>query len=1170
MKLSAFSAQNPSIIVHRIHSMRLIAAVLVLAMSVLSIAVNRAAGQQIPTLRIPELPTPPDIDGQINAAEWEHAARITGFQQFGRRALIPSSVQPVWYLGYDAHNLYVAQYAPVYPKGSIKARVKLGDNGGQNDNADGILGDDHVEIQISVLPTREQAIKQYFYKIMTNPYGAVVDQRTEWSVGWMGMEWESKAQVRASTTEDGWSMEMAIPLSSLGFANGIADGTTWFMQLVSASDASFFYNAWQPVLWTDWDHMPAVTFDSKSPIFQLMGLGDVADGKLNVLANVQVQKGQAPVEVSVTVTDADKSEIYRQTKQVPADGQATTVTFEQSQMALSDKGQILHLLARQGDKVLYEVALPFDKATREATARYFDTMEATRSGSGQPVITSTYYHSYQKLRAMCDVAILGISKDLRNAKVFKTSLRQGDTILVQSQTPIAENGQAHIQVDTPKLAPGDYTVVSEIIGDDGKVLASRTDPFIERHYDWEGNKLGTQKIVVDPYTPVQTDGLSLKVWGRTYQFADSGLPTSLVAKGQDLLGAPIRLEAQIGGKDIQLKPQGAAHWSHADGHNATLEGQGALGESVDVAVQADTEYDGTTFYTIKLSPKDDATVDRLDLVIPLQKLTDWQMMRSSGRDMPYGEVPQADGVFWDSSRLSGTAFIHGTFLPYCVVSDGERGLSWAADSDQDWLLDDDKPSFFLEKKDGLVLMRARLVNTPSALKRVRTIRFMLTAMPTKPKPAEYRYRMWGTVNAPFGWMNGFQGSGMWAYGAGPTITLQNQEQYDILANRLEQDRRRVRVGAENVVGPKFLPMSAWYVATNTMGYAMPEYDTYSGEWVGVTAPRIAPQEEYVNFTNEWGTWSTPRQQSRAYADLAPSTVDLRVWAYDQMQKKAGMNGYWWDHSRFWTSGDLIKHAAYVRDDGKVQGIFNIELVREMMKRMATVAQVNGQIPFQGYYSHGEIGPVGSFMQWLWAIEGPWYTNSSKVSLVDNIRGGLDGIRILLHTYEGIPVTMRNETQDRGKADTWQTRSCLGVGLLFDVGVGVEGGAVDDRTRNKLVEDLRRFDYFNDAVQWVPYWRTGDLIQTDSADVVTTVYTRQFKGQTPGAMLVLFNKGDKPVTISFSADGKKLVGTDDVTVHDLEDFKRDPMATEDGRWNQISIGRHNFRLFVLGPRASNGN
>lgn len=1135
---------------------------------VLLLAANSGA-QTIPVLRIPKLAQPPAIDGTLNPREWEHAARITGFQDFRSRTLTAPDLQPTWYLGYDEHNLYLAQNFPVYPKGTIKAAVKEGDNGGQNPNSDDILSDDHIEIQICDLPAREQAIKQYFYKIMTNPYGAVVDQRTEWSVGWMGFEWESKALVRVQTNDDGWTMEMAIPWKNLGHAAPPVDNTSWFMQLVSAGGADTFYNAWQPVLWTAWDLMPEVIFDAQAPVFQLLSLDDVGHGKLDVKSRIEVPKGQTPVEMTVRVVDANGKELFAQTQSAAGEGRAAELNFTGANLPLSAKGNTLHLLTKQGESIVYRAAMPFDQASEAALKHSYELLATNRAGAGQPRLASCYYHSYRKLTASCDVDILKIDPKFRAAKLFRTRIEHEGKAVLSVNGAINSAGQGRIEAATPNLAAGDYQAVTEIISANGAVLASRRDAFSVRSFPWQRNKLGTQKIVVAPFTSVEVQDLTLKVWNRALRFDATGLPASIVSKGQELLAAPIRLEGKITGKAVELQSAGAPRWVHKSGTNSTLEAHNRLAHHVDVTVQADTEYDGTTNYTLTLKPLDTSKIERLDLVIPLRKLTDWEAIRSSGRDIPYGTVPATDGVFWDSSRLSAAPFIHGTFLPYCVLSDGERGLSWAADSDQGWLLDDAKPSFFLEKRGDQVMMRARLINTPSALKQTRTIRFMLTAMPTKPLPEDHRYRTWGIANAPFGWMNGFQGSGMWAYGAGPTVSFTNQQQYDVLRERLEADRRRVRLGAEAVPGPKYLPMSAWYVATNTMGYAMPEYDTYCGEWAGVTSPQPSPQGDYVNFKNEWGTWNTPRQQSRAYADLVPSTVDCRVYSFDQQQKQAGMNGYWWDHNRFWTSGDLIKGGAYIRDDGKVQGIYNISLMRSMMKRMAVCSQLNGLRPFHGYYSHGEIGPTGSFMQWLWAIEGPWYVNSSKVSLLDNMRGGLDGIRVLLQTYQGLPVTMRNETMDRDSDNPWQTRSCLGVALLFDVGLGFEGGSVNEKARTKLVSNLIKFDYFNPAVTWIPYWRTQSLVQVEGGDVVTTLYTRRLPGQTPGVMLVLFNKGEHEATVSLRADAKELLSTTDVSLHDLENLTADALISRNNRWPGLTIPRHGFRLLLLSPNASGG-
>ena len=1120
-----------------------------------------ATASIIPALRIPKLTTPPKIDGKIEPGEWDGAACVTGFRDFSGGLIVPRDLQPTWWIAYDDQNLYLAQRFPLYPKGCVKAHVKVGDRGGLSADTDAILNDDHVEIQICDLPKREQAVKQYFYKIITNPYKAVVDQRTEWSVGWFGFEWESKAEIGSSLSDDAWTLEMAIPFKSLHHDGPPPDGTRWFMQLVSAGGANTSYYAWQPVGWLDWDQMPEIVFDSKAPAAQLTDLGDPMNGKLDLRLGVQESPGSQAVSATVRVTDEKGTEVYSKTEDaspvVPGGSSDASIrrelVFAAADLAPTDKPSTIHIDVKTADgTTLYRAALPFVKTPADIQEKVYKLLASGRSGPGKPEISSCYYHSYHKLEATCDVDILRVDPRIRAANSFHTSIRAADgKEMVQQTGPIDSAGQGRILADVPALPEGEYVILTEIPGEDGKPLASREDHFRVRTFPWEGNNLGKEKIVVRPFTPVKMTGQRLDVWGRRYTFGSTGFPVSIVSKGEEILAAPLRLEATIDGRDIDLQPGGKSAWKTAGGYNGLLESRAKLGP-IDVVVRADTEFDGTTKYELSFSGQKDTPVDRIDLVIPLRKMTGWEAVRN-GRDAAYGTAPTQEGVFWSAADLPPCANILGTFLPYCCVSDGERALAWAADSDEGWLLDDAKSSFFLERLGDTINMRIRFCNTPSHLAHPRTIRFMLQAMPEKAMPADYRYRMWDTPNASFGYSAGFQGSCFWAYGVGPAISLYKPEDYTILKGLLDADRERCRQAADRAPGPKFPGVTSWYSTTNCLGLAMPEYDTYAGEWVGVTEPKPSIEAGYINYKSPWGVWSTPRQQSRAYADLCPSTVDCRVWCYAMQLEKAGLDGYWWDHIRFWSGGSLIKGSAYVREDGKVQGRFNISAMREMMRRMAVIADTNGVTPFQGYYAHGAVGPIGSFLQYLWAIEGPWYMTSAKTDLLDNFRGGLDGIKVLMNRYSGVPVSLRGETFDRGKDDPFQSRCCLGVGLLLDVGVGFEGGNVDQKTRQALLKVLADFGYFEAANEWIPYWRTQDGVRTEGGDLLATVYQRKTPGRSAASLIVLFNNGDTPcdakVTVA-NAAGSKLT--------DLETGQ--PIETIGGA-AQVAVKRHDFRLIV---------
>ena len=67
--------------------------------------------------------------------------------------------------------------------------------------------------------------------------------------------------------------------------------------------------------------------------------------------------------------------------------------------------------------------------------------------------------------------------------------------------------------------------------------------------------------VPDPWTPVQVTGikekdLKLGVWGRTYSFGNSPLPTQIESAGGPWLAGPIRLVAQTKEGELKWTEQG--------------------------------------------------------------------------------------------------------------------------------------------------------------------------------------------------------------------------------------------------------------------------------------------------------------------------------------------------------------------------------------------------------------------------------------------------------------------------------------------------------------------------------------------------------------------------------------------------------------------------------------
>jgi len=572
-------------------------------------------------------------------------------------------------------------------------------------------------------------------------------------------------------------------------------------------------------------------------------------------------------------------------------------------------------------------------------------------------------------------------------------------------------------------------------------------------------------------------------------------------------------------------------------------------------VEANTEYDGTIFYRLDLEPAGLAIVELMDLVISLQGLDAYNVYRS-GRDQKVGTVPGTTGPFWDSSKLPACPNISGTFLPFACLTDGERAFLWCADSDRGWMLDDRKPSFFLERDRSGPVMRARLANRTYRMSSSRTIEFMLQALPEKPCPDDYRYRIWQ------GWVKEFYNapvvgslSCFWAYGTGPTISFYKDEHYEIFRKQIEEKKAEAVKSSLTAAGPKFEPLAVWYVATNTSGLAMPEYDTYSGEWLGKTYQKPMPDPHYKDAKTPWGVWTEPRQQMRSYMDLTPSAVDCRVYAYDQHQKRCGLNGYWWDHDRFWSSGNPILGTGYIRDDGRVQGIFNISLMRQMMKRMATCAEINGVRPWHGYYAPNNVGPISSFLQYNWGVESWVYMRSEKMDLLDNT-GDLNGYKVLLGRYTGNPVELTSLTHENTRKI--QTRCILGMALLADA--GVTQGRVDREEWKKLVAILRDFGYFEPSTEWVPWWRSDPFVKVEGSKIAATVYRRHQPGLAPAALIVLFNEGEAEAEVTVKFSEKNLLDRPVSAVTDPENGQ--VFEFRDCQVKALPIKRHDYRLLLL--------
>jgi uncharacterized protein DUF5916/cellulose/xylan binding protein with CBM9 domain len=183
----------------------------------------------------PRAVRPPVIDGDVTDEEWQSAAVVTDFIQFEPRRGEPSEVRTEARVLYDASHLYVAFHA--WDAEPITAQLTQRD-------AD-LLRDDAVAVLLDTTYDRRSG-----YYFITNALGTQADGRVADDGRTIEESWDAPWQSAARRSDDGWSAEFSIPLSSLRYAAG--DRQTWGLNLGRSRRRTLEKSFWSGPLDTEW------------------------------------------------------------------------------------------------------------------------------------------------------------------------------------------------------------------------------------------------------------------------------------------------------------------------------------------------------------------------------------------------------------------------------------------------------------------------------------------------------------------------------------------------------------------------------------------------------------------------------------------------------------------------------------------------------------------------------------------------------------------------------------------------------------------------------------------------------------------------------------------------------------------------------------------------------
>ncbi len=177
-------------------------------------------------------PTPPVIDGRLDDPVWKTAARITAFTQLELHEGAPESELTEVFFGYDKDNLYIAAHCHDSEPKKIVTTTQTHDSD--------LTYDDTLTILLDTYHDGRAA-----YLFTTNSGAAQVDALVRNEGEQVNLDWDGIWSVEGRRDATGWTIEIAIPFSTLAFPNRAEQ--TWGLNVERDIARKHEKSFWKPV-----------------------------------------------------------------------------------------------------------------------------------------------------------------------------------------------------------------------------------------------------------------------------------------------------------------------------------------------------------------------------------------------------------------------------------------------------------------------------------------------------------------------------------------------------------------------------------------------------------------------------------------------------------------------------------------------------------------------------------------------------------------------------------------------------------------------------------------------------------------------------------------------------------------------------------------------------------
>ncbi|MDH5589254.1 MAG: DUF6067 family protein [Gemmatimonadota bacterium] len=151
------------------------------------------------------------------------------------------------------------------------------------------------------------------------------------------------------------------------------------------------------------------------------------------------------------------------------------------------------------------------------------------------------------------------------------------------------------------------------------------EPDLMTRLAWLNSTAGTDPdFIIEPFTPVEVDGSTLSILGRSVELAESGLPTSISSyftpeltgfddEARPVLAGPLALEVTVDGAVERFAAEGVAPRRVSRGRAEWT--ARSTSDRFTMSVEGALEYDGMLEYRMSLTANHDVAVD--DIALPV-------------------------------------------------------------------------------------------------------------------------------------------------------------------------------------------------------------------------------------------------------------------------------------------------------------------------------------------------------------------------------------------------------------------------------------------------------------------------------------------------------------------------------------------------------------------------